>query len=122
MTDEQISEVRRIEQAELARREHLYRGSKVFPDLTGKTVILVDDGIATGASVKAALLALKAINPGRLVLAVPVAPRESMPEFTALVDEFICPLTPEHLGSVGQYYQDFGQVSDTEVIALSNRG
>ena len=116
ISDEQINQVRESEAAELARREHLYRGNREFPNLNGKTVIVVDDGIATGASIKAALLALKSLKPGRVVLAVPVAPKESVPEFTQLVDEFICPLTPEHLGSVGEHYAEFGQVTDQEVI------
>lgn len=122
ISDEQINQVRESETAELSRREHLYRGNREFPTLNGKTVIVVDDGIATGASIKAALLALKSLKPGRVVLAVPVAPKESVPEFTQLVDEFICPLTPEHLGSVGEHYAEFGQVTDAEVLNLSNRG
>lgn len=116
VTEAQIEKVRAAETAELTRREHLYRGDRPLADLTGRTVIVVDDGIATGASMRAALMAVRALGAGRVVLAVPVAPAESEAEFADLVDDFICPLFAENLGSVGAFYEDFAQVEDAQVF------
>ncbi len=116
LTQSQIDEVRAEQEQELARREHIYRGDKPLPNLTDKTVIVVDDGIATGATMRAALMAVHNLGAKRVVLAVPVAPEDSVVEFADLAGDFICPLLPAHLGSVGQFYEDFSQVSDEQVL------
>ena len=103
---------------EIARRISLYRGGKGVPALTGKTVILVDDGVATGATVKAAISTLKQEKMARLVVALPVASREAEQELSASVDEWICLQTPTDLRAVGSYYTDFSQVEDEEVVAM----
>lgn len=122
LTEAQIKEVRAEQEQELARREHLYRGDKPLPNLTDKTVIVVDDGIATGATMRAALMAVHNLGAKRVVLAVPVAPEESVLEFADLADDFICPLLTSHLGSVGQFYEDFSQVSDEQVLQHLGHG
>lgn len=103
---------------ELERRERAYRGTSPPPSLRGKTVILVDDGLATGASMRAAAAALRAQEPARIVVAVPVAASSSCEEFSDLVDEVICVETPEPFEAVGQWYDDFSQTSDEEVRQL----
>jgi predicted phosphoribosyltransferase len=108
----------RAEQAELARREALYRGARPPPGLKGRSVILVDDGLATGATMLAALKALKAQEPARVVVAVPAAPRELCEQLRHEADEVVCARTPEPLQSVGQCYEDFSETSDDEVRAL----
>ncbi|MEY4971230.1 MAG: hypothetical protein RLZZ404_156 [Actinomycetota bacterium] len=122
LTEPQINEVKAEQEQELARRDHLYRGVKPLPNLTNKTVIVVDDGIATGATMRAALMAVRNLGAKRVVLAVPVAPEESVLEFADLADDFICPLLPAHLGSVGQFYEDFSQVSDEQVLQHLGHG
>ncbi len=122
LTEAQIDEVRAEQEQELARRGHLYRGDKPLPDLTNKTVIVVDGGIATGATMRAALMAVRNLGAKRVVLAVPVAPEESVLEFANLADDFICPLLPAQLGSVGQFYEDFSQVSDEQVLQHLGHG
>jgi predicted phosphoribosyltransferase len=104
--------------AEAKRRDERYRGGKSPPKIRGRTVILVDDGIATGATVKAALRGLKLQKPKRLVLAVPVAPPETLLKLQADVDEVICLRTPPDFQAVGQFYKDFHPVSDEEVVEL----
>ncbi len=106
---------------EIVRRMRLYRGDKPFPDLTGKTAVLVDDGMATGATTLAAARAVRARHPGRLVLAVPVAPRESIEKLRPEVDEIIALESPEPFYAVGAWYADFDQTTDEEVIDLMNR-
>ena len=105
---------------ELARREHLYRDSRPYPALECKTVILVDDGLATGASMLVAAGALRRSHPAKLVVAVPVAPPEAGAQLRECADEVICFETPERFGGVGEWYEDFSQVSDDEVRALLN--
>ena len=112
-----INEVRR----ELGRRASLYRGDRPPLQVTGKTVLLVDDGIATGASVYAAIQALRQIKPSRLILAVPVAPPSTCEGLRPFVDELICLYTPDPFYAVGGFYQDFAQVEDQEVIDLLQR-
>jgi len=112
-----INEVRR----ELGRRASLYRGDRPPLQVTGKTVLLVDDGIATGASVYAAIQALRQIKPSRLILAVPVAPQSTCEGLRPFVDELICLYTPDPFYAVGGFYQDFAQVEDQEVIDLLQR-
>lgn len=109
------------ERAELERREQAYRGDRGALDVRGHTVILVDDGLATGSTLRAAIQALKKLQPARIVVAVPVAARSACLELRALVDEMVCVETPEPFGAVGLWYQDFTQTSDTEVHDLLAR-
>lgn len=106
------------QRAEIRRRAALYRAGRPEPPVTGHTVVVVDDGIATGYTVRAALAGVRARNPGRLVLAVPVAPPEALPEFRPLVDDLVCLLTPEPFMAVGAWYRNFDQTTDEEVAAL----
>lgn len=103
---------------EIARRIALYRGGKGVPLLAGKTVILVDDGVATGATVKAAISTLKQERIAKLVIALPVASWEAEQEMSPLADEWVCLQTPTDFRSVGSYYSDFSQVEDEEVVAM----
>jgi putative phosphoribosyl transferase len=112
---ETIDAVTTREQAELERREHAYRGDRPSPRLTGRTVVLVDDGLATGASMRAAVEAVRALGPARLVVAVPVAPPDTVERFRDAGVEVVCPLTPRLFGGVGQFYADFSQTTDDEV-------
>lgn len=104
------------ERAELARRRRLYVGGRRHAAIEGRVVILVDDGIATGATVRAAIAALKAMKPARLVLAVPVAAPDTAAELARDVDELVCLETPHPFGAIGYFYDDFAQVADAEVI------
>lgn len=113
-----IAAVEQQQLAELQRRERLYRGHRPFPDLSGKTVLLVDDGLATGATMKAAIAAARQKKPARLVVAVPVAPPDTVAEIQALVDEVVCLETPAFFQAVGLWYEHFPQTSDEEVLAL----
>lgn len=106
---------------ELERREKAYRGDRPAPDLTGKTAILVDDGLATGASMRAAVKALRNMKPARIVVAVPTAAPETCRAFEAEVDEVICAITPEPFWAVGAWYEDFTQTTDEEVRDLIDR-
>jgi predicted phosphoribosyltransferase len=107
--------------AEIERRRALYRPAGAPLSLAGRTAIVVDDGIATGGTMKAVLLALKNSSVGRLVLAVPVAPPDTLQELTPLADEVVCLMTPEPFYSVGSHYRDFAQTTDEEVIHLLAR-
>jgi len=109
------------ETRELRRRERLYRGDRPFPEVAGRTVILVDDGLATGASMRAAVVALRQQNPAKLVVAVPVAPLETCEALRAEADEVICAETPEPFFGVGRWYASFPQTSDIEVQELLGR-
>jgi predicted phosphoribosyltransferase len=109
------------ERRELLRRERAFRGDAPPPDVRGKTVLLVDDGLATGASMQAALTALRAREPARLVAAVPVGAAESCAAMQALADEVVCATTPEPFHAVGLWYADFTQTSDAEVRDLLAR-
>ena len=99
-------------------RNELYRENKPQPDVRNKIVILVDDGIATGADMRAAITAIKAQHPEKIVVAVPIAPEDALPAIRALADEVLCLNTPSPFLAVGQGYWDFEQVSDDEVIAV----
>lgn len=116
--DADIERVAQREQAELERRERAYRGDRPPPGVQGCTVILVDDGLATGSTMRAAAAALKAMRPRRLVVAVPVAAPETRDELRAEVDEVVCPMTPEPFYAVGLWYEDFSQTTDAEVRDL----
>ncbi len=106
------------EKAELARRLELFRGQRPFPDLAGKTAIVVDDGLATGATARAAIQAVQALGPARIILAVPVGARSTVSEMRQQVDELLCLEAPEYFEAVSQWYEKFPQNSDQEVIAL----
>ena len=116
-----IDAVAAREQQELARRERLYRGGRPPPDVRGRTVILVDDGLATGATMHAAIKALRQLQPARLVVAVPTAAPETCEALRAEVDEVICAITPEPFYAVGLWYEDFSQTTDEEVRDLLAR-
>ncbi len=103
---------------EISRRKGLYRGGRGVPELAGKTVILVDDGVATGATVKAAVATLKHEKLARLVVALPVASRDAEDEISRMVDEWVCLQAPEDFMAVGSYFRDFTQVEDAEVIEM----
>lgn len=106
---------------ELARRARAYRGSRVLPVIAGRTLILIDDGIATGATMRAAISALRTQQPREIVVAVPVAPPDTIAELHHDADKIICLATPDPFGAIGRFYQDFTQVSDDEVRVLLNR-
>lgn len=116
-----IDEVIQAELKELQRREKVYRGERLFPVLADKTIILVDDGIATGATMRAAIATLKLQKPTKIIVAVPVASAAACEEIAKEVDEFICLLRPDHFLSVGAWYVDFSQTTDEEVYALLAR-
>ena len=107
---------------ELARREGLYRGTRPLPEVAGKTVILVDDGLATGFTMRAAIAALKKQGPAHIVVAVPVAAAQTASELAAEVDEVVCLYTPNMFYAVGLWYGDFRPVTDEQVHALLNAG
>jgi predicted phosphoribosyltransferase len=113
-----IQNVIKSEQEELLRREHLYRGNRAFPNLKEKIVILVDDGIATGATMKAAIAALRKHKPASVIIAVPVAANSTCEEMAPLVEKMVCPLKPIDFYAVGLWYDNFTQTSDSEVIEL----
>lgn len=100
---------------ELARREKLYRGERPPPEVRSKTVIVVDDGMATGASMCAAVMALRSLQPARIVVAVPVASSDAVHKLKEVADEFVCILTPIEFFAVGQFYRDFDQTTDVDV-------
>ena len=104
--------------AEIERRRRLYLGERPRVPLEGRDAVVVDDGIATGATVRAALQAVRRARPRSLVLAVPVAPPESLAELRPLCDRIVCLESPPDFHAVGQFYNDFGQVEDDEVIEL----
>jgi predicted phosphoribosyltransferase len=113
-----VEMVMRREQAELERRERLYRGGRPFPDLRNKTVILVDDGLATGSTMRVAVEALRKEGPARIVVAVPVASPETCDAFRDVADDIVCAMTPEPFYAVGIWYDDFSQTTDEEVHEL----
>ena len=118
---EAVERATRQETEELHRREEQYRGARSFPELTGKTVIVVDDGLATGATMRAAARAVRQRRPSRLIIAVPVAAESSCREMQAEADEVICAYMPEAFFGVGQFYENFSQTSDEEVRACLAR-
>ena len=104
--------------AELGRRVAAYRGDRPFPDVSGKDVVLVDDGLATGVTAEAALHSLRRLGPRRVVLAVPVCARETAARLAALADDVICAETPARFYAVGEWYEDFSQTTDEEVLDI----
>jgi putative phosphoribosyl transferase len=113
-----IESVAARERLELERREQLYRGGRSGYDPAGRRVMLVDDGLATGATMKAGIAALRQRRPAEIVVAVPVAPASTCGEMASLADRVVCLLQPELFGGVGEWYQDFRQTSDAEVSSL----
>jgi predicted phosphoribosyltransferase len=116
--DEVINFVARRELEELTRRENLYRGDRRSPDVMNRAIILVDDGLATGASMRAAIAGLRTLQPARIVVAVPVAAPEACDALRRDADEIVCGVTPDPFYGVGRWYEDFSQVTDEEVRML----
>jgi predicted phosphoribosyltransferase len=119
--DELIESVTERETVELDRREQTYRNGRAAPELRDRVVILVDDGLATGATMRAAVKALRQRGVARIVVAVPVGPPDTCREFEDAADETVCASMPEFFQAVGQYYEDFSQTSDEEVRELLAR-
>ena len=115
---DEIEGLMKVQLVEIDRRRRLYLGDRPPVDVSGRSVIVVDDGIATGTTVRAALTALRRRHPMRLILAVPVAPEGSLAEIEGQVDDLICLRQPRPFHAIGQFYADFHQVEDDEVIAL----
>jgi putative phosphoribosyl transferase len=115
---EYVEEEIRRQQAEIEHRMRVYRGDRPPPEVGGRTVLVIDDGIATGYTFRAALEGIRRRQPARLVAAVPVAPPDSLASLEPYADEFLCLATPEPLLAVGIWYEDFAQTTDAEVIAL----
>jgi putative phosphoribosyl transferase len=116
--EEVLGQVKRRELSELERRERVFRGTRPPLDVSGRTAIVVDDGLATGATMEAAVRALRILSAARVVAAVPVASVEARERIAALVDEIHVLETPRYFSAVGQWYRDFGQTSDAEVSEL----
>lgn len=121
ITHEQLAAIVARERQELARRESVYRGDRAPIDARNRTVILVDDGIATGASMRAALESLRRLEPAAIVVAVPVAGDSTCRRFAREADRAVCLWTPADLNSVGEWYEDFSQTTDEEVRSLLQR-
>jgi len=121
ISDSVLAAVTKMERQELERREQTYRGERPAPELQNKTVILVDDGLATGASMRAAVVAVQAQKPARIVVAVPTAAHQTGREFKGLADEIICVETPQPFWGVGWWYENFSPTSDQEVCMLLKR-
>ena len=119
--EEVVGQITQGEQRELERREREYRDERSPIDVRGKTVILVDDGLATGSSMRVAVLALKQKGPAQVVVAVPVAPADTCAELQSVADKVVCAVTPQPFLGVGQWYEDFSQTSDEEVRELLRR-
>lgn len=122
LPEELIDQIIEREKKELERRERVYRAGREMPDLEGKTVILVDDGLATGATMKAAVAAVKTRKPARIIIAVPVAARGTCEDVGRESDEMcVAAMTPEPFYGVGMWYQDFEQTTDEKVLELLER-
>ena len=119
--DEIIAAVTQRETSELERREREYRDGRPAPEISGRTVILIDDGLATGATMRAAVKALRQSGAAKIVVAVPVGPPDTCKEFEDVADEVVGASAPEYFQAVGQYYEDFSQTSDDEVRDLLAR-
>jgi putative phosphoribosyl transferase len=116
-----VDEVTRREAVELVRRERAYRGERPYPALDGRRVVLVDDGLATGATMRAAVAAVRQRQAAEVIVAVPVAPADTVAVLQDEADDVLCPATPEPFYGVGQWYEDFRQTDDDEVRALLAR-
>jgi putative phosphoribosyl transferase len=113
-----IEQETEVELRELQRRERVYRGDRPLPELADQCVILVDDGLATGATMRAAIMTVRQQEPARLVVAVPVAPPSTIAALSAEANEVVCPATPEPFFNIGLWYEAFEQITDAEVQAL----
>jgi putative phosphoribosyl transferase len=122
ISEAELNAVAAQEQQELNRRDRAYRGDRALPQLQDRTVIVVDDGIATSSTIRAAIATLKAAAPQTIIVAVPIAPSVVVKSLEAIVDRVVCLLTPEPLHSIGQWYENFDQTSDDEVRDLLARG
>ena len=116
LVEDDLEDIRRRELAELERRERAYRGSRPLPDVTGKTVVLVDDGIATGATMLAAVSAIRALHPKRVIVAVPTSAVDSAARLEAVADRVVALAMPEPYYGVGAWYGEFHQLDDAEVV------
>lgn len=121
ISEEQVEQVTERELAELERREKAFRGDRPPLIVSDRICVLVDDGLATGSTMRAAVGALRKLHPARMVVAVPVAARDTCDEFKELVDEVICLYTPEPFMAVGRWYDDFEQLTDDDVRAYLER-
>jgi putative phosphoribosyl transferase len=118
---EEIEEVAAVEREELERRECLYRGDRPPLGVAGRTLILVDDGIATGSTLRAAIVALRSQHPAQIVVATPVAPPSTCRELQSVADAVVALMTPDPFVAIGLWYEDFSQVADDEVCRLLDR-
>ncbi|MPM82615.1 putative phosphoribosyl transferase [bioreactor metagenome] len=118
LDDNRLRELITEQYQEIKRRLLAYTGTERIPNVSSKTIVLIDDGIATGYTIYAAVKWLKSLNPGKIIIAVPVAPPDVVANLTDQVDAVICPIQPYDFMAVGQYYQDFSQTSDQEVVDI----
>ncbi len=118
ISQETINEVASEESQELERREKLFRNKRPQPLVRGKTVIIIDDGIATGSTMRAVIAILKSHRPAELIVAVPVAPASTLNEISSLVDRVVCLIVPEEFYAIGPWYEDFSQTTEDEVCAI----
>ena len=121
VSEQEFNTIRDQQLAEIERRRKLYLGDRPHPPVAGRTVLVVDDGVATGATTRAALHAIRQRKPSKLVLAVPVAPTDALEKLRGEADEVVCLEDYEHFGAIGLFYSDFSQVSDTEVTDILAR-
>ncbi|HEY9697350.1 MAG TPA: phosphoribosyltransferase [Trichocoleus sp.] len=121
ISQDALTEVAAQEQQELKRRDRAYRGEQPFPDLRDRSLIVVDDGIATGSTMRAAVTALRTHQPKQIIIAVPVAPPQIDQMFQAVADRVVCLIQPDSLSSIGMWYDDFSQTDDDEVRELLQR-
>lgn len=120
VSQDALEDVKRKAEAEIHRQERVFRGGRPQVDLTGRTVILVDDGLATGATMRAAVTAVRRLHPARIVVAAPVGSREACEDIERLADELVCLSMPREFSAVGEWYEDYSQISDSEVADLLN--
>ena len=118
ITDDRLK--RMIEQGydEIVRRQLHYTGSTAIPDINGKEALLIDDGIATGYTIRASIKWIKTLNPSKIIIAVPISPPDVVNDLSQEVDMFICPVQPDPFSAVGAYYKDFSETKDQEVMQL----
>lgn len=121
ITESRIASIIKLETLELERRDKLYRGSRPFPDLAGQVVIVVDDGLATGTTMRAAVEAIRVRHPARVIVAAPVASTSACAALREVADDCVCVACPEPFYGVGKWYDDFSQTTDHEVITLLDR-